>query len=149
MKSLKELLLEKLDIDSINFVTEFSPHDSVYDIIDFLEYKGFKCLNGKEKGKQTYREFFKNQGRGKYFYLEHSPTWKGGRWKDLRFVDMSKPISRKNPLYYIQFDNDYISTVIAFIDDWIKAVNIKSNSEYDEKYYDRIAEEMKEYFKNK
>lgn len=149
MKDFKDILLEKLNIGKTKFVTEFSPHASVYDIIDFLEYKGFKCLNGKEKGKQTYREFFKSQGRGKYFYLEHSPTWMGGRWKDLRFVDMSKPISRKNPLYYVQFDNDYISTVIAYIDDWIEAVTLKSNWHDEEKYYDKIADEMEEYFKNK
>lgn len=149
MKDFKDILLEKLDINRINLVTEFSPYDNVDKIMDFLKYKGFKCLNGKEKGKQTYREFFKSQGRGKYFYLEHSPTWMGGRWKDLRFVDMSKPISRKNPLYYVQFDNNYIGTVIAYIDDWIAAVNIKSDWEHGDKYYDRIAKEMEEYFKNK
>ena len=52
-------------------------------------------------------------------------------------------------MYYVQFDNDYISTFIAYIDDWIEAVTLKSNWHDEEKYYDAIADEMEEYFKNK
>ena len=87
MKSLKNILLEKLDIH--NFP------DNLYkleDVIEFLENNGFKHVEAI--GNKDFDELLELK-KSKCYTTEDNRIW---------FADTSKEISRKNPWFMIEFN---------------------------------------------
>lgn len=95
MKNLIDVI-EKLDIDKVNLNDMNFPIDEDFaNIVNFLKDNGFIEIpyeNGDIRG-SVHRKFDRNKGKKVFEYLP--------KVKTLRFADMSKDISRENPIFCI------------------------------------------------
>ena len=97
MKNLVDTILEKLSIDSITFEKFPIDRDIAY-IIWFLKHNGFIEIpyeNGDIWG-SVHRKFDRNKGKKVFEYWPQV--------KVLRFANMKKDISEKNPIFVINSD---------------------------------------------
>ena len=92
MKTLKNILVEKLSIDSITF-DKFPTSEDLEDIIEFLKKEGFKEYQISDIGLiPTF-----NKNKGKIFFLSDNSSN-----KRIWFADTSKEkISEHNPVFLL------------------------------------------------
>lgn len=101
MKTLKDKILEKIDIDKVNLDVEesyFPLERDINYIIWFLKHNGFTEIpyeNG-DIWVHVHEKFDKNKGKKVFEYWPQV--------KVLRFANMKKDISEKNPVFIINSD---------------------------------------------
>jgi len=100
MKNLKDSILEKLSIDDVAEPKIFpinKIHDMEY-LIEFLKSDDFIEIpyNRGDKWDAVHRKFGKNRGNKVFEYWTNTRV--------LRFADMTKDISEKNPIFVLTDD---------------------------------------------
>lgn len=97
MKTLKDSILEKLDINKVNLNGDFPINGRLDDMIEFLENAGFKKVLSYGSWNQTF-ENFKNR-KVKCFAVD------GSEPVTIEIIDRSNS-KFKNKLFYIKLHSD-------------------------------------------
>ena len=127
MKNLKEILLEKLSVDSISeklsidsITFDKFPIDGTFeDALEFLENQGFKDIDIDDS---DYLDEIFNSEKSKCF-----TTAIDSRYKSIWFVDtLKEKISKKNPIFYICFNKPIYS--VYYIDSEDNGIDIVDNN---------------------
>lgn len=90
MKSLADTLMEKLDIKSVN-LDEFPIDGTIDEMGEFLNKNKFEKI---EKYKIGFGFSTVSNQNNRCYLISYPHTW-------IKFGDMSKPVSKKNPIFCI------------------------------------------------
>ena len=97
MKTLKDSILEKLDINKVTITQEFPVNGTWEEMVSFLKSKKFIEFKDDNDFINDTVEFI-NSNPGKYYAI-----WYGTNKVDIEFGDTSKDIiSEDNPFFYLE-----------------------------------------------
>lgn len=144
MKTLKDILVEKLSIDDITFdklPRELTTRDMpASEFVKYLKECGFEEKKSQNNGGllDDVKDFNKYKGR---YYSYSIRNWEGT--PEIVFADTSKGIvSKNNPLYYLDYEHE------TRIRKMMKGTGLDPGSDFSIIYDSHdILVELKEYFK--